>query len=408
MIKLLFGLGALGLFTSTVFTAMVAIGVWRFVRMRRQRSLAAAPADLPPVTLLKPLHGSEPNLEEHLTSFFQQDYPVFEILFCARQSEDLGLQTAMRVAARFPHIPVKFVTTGEPQYINAKVASLERMEAVASHSLLVISDSDVRVRPDYLRRIVAPFADPGVGLLTCLYRGVAADNGIWSRLEAAGMSVEMTSGVLVADLTEGMRFALGPTMVVRRECVQEIGGFGVLGDYCADDFVLGNLVSEKGHTVVLSEHIIDHIVINARFVSSVKHQIRWMKSTRFSRPLGHLGTVLTFSVPFGLLSGASALALGMPWLGLGLFAWSVLSRSALAVLVGSAVVGESHLLRLALLYPLRDLLGFCYWSASYLNDKIVWRGEIYRLIEGGRMRSTSTKAPKKPEPALTTPGKLSS
>ncbi len=404
MIKLFFGLGIFGLFTSTIFTAMAATGLWRFVSMRKRRLRTAVSSYLPPVTLLKPLHGSEPNLEEHLTTFFEQDYPTFEILFCARQSEDEGLKTAARVAARFPAIPVRFLTTGEPKYINAKVASLERMESAASHSLLVISDSDVRVQSDYLRRILAPFADPQVGLLTCLYRGVAADNGIWSRLEAAGMSVEMTSGVLVANLTEGMHFALGPTMVVRRECVQEIGGFGVLGDYCADDFVLGKLVSENGHKVVLSDHIIDHIVINERFVSSVKHQVRWMKSTRFSRPLGHMGTVLTFSVPFGLLSGGAALALRMPWLGFGLLGWSVLSRAALAMVVGSAVVGEKHLLRLGLIYPLRDLLGFCYWSASYLSDKIVWRGEIYRLIAGGRMRSTSGQSPKKPEPALTAQG----
>jgi ceramide glucosyltransferase len=399
MMKLLLGLGCFGLLTSTIFTAMVFTGVWRFVGMRKRRAQQDGSLFLPPVTLLKPLHGAEPDLEAHLATFFEQDYPQFEILFCARQSEDAGLKTAQRVAPRYPGVPVQFLTTGEPKYINAKVSSMEQMEAAASHQLLVISDSDVRVQPDYLRRIVAPFADPQVGMLTCVYRGVAADSGLWSRLEAAGMSVEMTSGVLVADLTEGMRFALGPTMVVRRACVEEIGGFGVLGDYCADDFVLGNLVAGRGHTIVLSEHVIDHIVINERFMSSVKHQIRWMKSTRFSRPLGHLGTVLTFSVPFGLLAGTAALVLRMPWLALALLGWSVLSRAAMAVVVGAVVVRERHLLRLALLYPLRDLLGFGYWAASYLNDKIVWRGEIYQLIAGGRMRSTAPDSHK--QPALT-------
>ena len=196
------------------------------------------------------------------------------------------------------------------------------------------------------------------------------------------MSVEMTSGVLAADITEGMRFALGPTMVVRKECVDEVGGFGILGDYCADDFVLGNLVAEKGHTVILSNHVIDHIVINERFVSSVKHQVRWMKSTRFSRPLGHLGTALTFSVPFGILAGAAALALHWPILALSLFAWSVLSRAAMAWVVGAVVVRDRHLWRLVLLYPLRDFLGFCYWVASYFNDKIVWRGRDLSPGEG--------------------------
>ena len=397
--KLLLGLGIFGLLTSTIFTAIVFAGVRKFVANRRKRSRQNEPVFAPPVTLLKPLHGAEPDLEAHLATFFEQDYPEFEILFCARTPEDKGLQTAQRVAANYPAVSAKFLTTGEPKYINAKVSSLEKMMSVASYSLLVISDSDVSVQPHYLRSIIEPFADARVGMLTCLYRGVAADNGIWSRLEAAGMSVEMTSGVLAADITEGMRFALGPTMVVRKECVEEVGGFGILGDYCADDFVLGHLVAEKGHTVVLSNHVIDHIVINERFVSSVKHQVRWMKSTRFSRPAGHLGTALTFSLPFGLLAGAAALALHWPVLALVLFGWSLLSRMALAWVVGAVVVHDRHLWRLVLLYPLRDFLGFCYWVASYFNDKIVWRGEIYRLVKGGRMQSTSSDTDKQ-QPAV--------
>jgi ceramide glucosyltransferase len=392
--KLLLGLGLFGLLTSTIFTAIVFAGVRRFVANRKRLNFQNKPVFAPPVTLLKPLHGAEPGLEAHLATFFEQDYPEFEILFCARTVEDKGLQTAQQVAAKYPWVTAKFLTTGEPKYINAKVSSLEKMMSVASYSLLVISDSDVSVTPDYLRSIIEPFADARVGMLTCLYRGVAADNGIWSRLEAAGMSVEMTSGVLAADITAGMRFALGPTMVVRKECVEEVGGFGILGDYCADDFVLGNLVAERGHTVVLSNHVIDHIVINERFVSSVKHQVRWMKSTRFSRPAGHLGTALTFSLPFGLLAGAAALALHWPVFALALFGWSLLSRMALAWVVGDVVVRDRHLWRLVLLYPLRDFLGFCYWVASYFNDKIVWRGEIYRLVKGGRMRSTSGDADK--------------
>jgi ceramide glucosyltransferase len=387
--KLLLGLGIFGLLTSTIFTAIVFAGVRRFVANRQRRKSQSEPVFAPPVTLLKPLHGAEPDLEAHLATFFQQDYPEFEILFCARTIEDAGLKAAQRVAANYPKVPAKFLTTGEPKYINAKVSSLEKMGSVASYSLLAISDSDVSVTPHYLQSIIEPFADARVGMLTCLFRGVAADNGIWSRLEAAGMSVEMTSGVLAADITEGMRFALGPTMVVRKECVEEVGGFGILGDYCADDFVLGNLVAEKGHTIILSSHVIDHIVINERFVSSVKHQVRWMKSTRFSRPLGHLGTALTFSLPFGLLAGGAALALNWPLLALSLFGWSVLSRMALAWVVGAVVVHDRHLWRIVLLYPLRDFLGFCYWVASYFSDKIVWRGEIYRLVKGGRMRSTS-------------------
>jgi ceramide glucosyltransferase len=176
------------------------------------------------------------------------------------------------------------------------------MNDAAQHNILVITDSDVRVTPQYLRAVVAPFREASTGLVTCVYRGVAAQGGFWARLEGLGMSIEMTSGVLVADMLEGMRFALGPSMVVRKRCVDEIGGFEKLGHYYADDFMLGNLVSEHGNSVILSNHVIDHCIVNTTFEKSLTHQWNWMKSTRFSRPLGHLGTGLTFAVPFGLLS----------------------------------------------------------------------------------------------------------
>jgi ceramide glucosyltransferase len=380
MIKILLGLGVFGLLTSTVFSGLVLAGLRRFVARRR----TAKPEFFAPVSLFKPLHGDEPGLETHLESFFQQNYPEYEILFGARVASDKGLETARRVAARYPHTPVKFVLTGEPWQINAKVCTLELMEKAAAHDIFIISDSDVRVTPDYIREVAAPFADAKVGAVTCLYRGVA-DRGLWSRLEAAGMSIEMTAGVLAADFMEGMQFTLGPTMAVRRSCVKEIGGFSTLGAYCADDFVLGNEVYAKGHTVVLSTHVIDHIILNHGFADSQKHQIRWMKSTRFSRPKGHFGTCLTFSVPFGILACIAALLLHHPYLGFGLLAYSIVARFALAMLIGTFVVQERHLLRTSLLFPLRDLLGFVYWAASYGDNKIIWRNQIYRLAKGGLM-----------------------
>jgi len=396
MIKILLDLGVFGLLTSSVFTGLAIAGVFRFVSRRRT---GAAPFS-PPVTLFKPLHGEEPNLEAHLATFFEQDYPAYEVIFGARVFSDAGMAIARRVAARYPQIPVKFVLTGEPWYINAKVSTLELMEKVATHDLFIISDSDVRVTRNYIREVVAPFADKTVGAATCLYRGVA-DHGLWSKLEATGMSIEMTAGVLVADLMEGMQFTLGPTMVVRRSCVREIGGFGALGPYCADDFVLGNDIAAKGHKVVLSTHVIDHIVLNQRFEDSQKHQIRWMKSTRFSRPKGHFGTCLTFSVPFGLLAAAAALLMHHPLLGLSLLGYSIVTRMLMAAAIGAAVVNERRLLRTILLFPLRDLFGFFYWAASYSSSKIVWRNQIYRLANGGRMMPAEEEIEDKREPVLT-------
>src|ERR1017187_7998706 len=390
MLYALLVLAAIGLISSTVFSGIVLAAVPRFLRERRAAfvQLEREPRFTPPLSLLKPVHGDEPDLETHLASFFEQDYPQYEILFCASSAEDAGLQTARSVAQRYPQIPVKILSTGgQPDYINAKVASLEIMEAAAAHDILVISDSDVRVTPDYLRAVALPFANARVGGLTCLYRGIAAEGGLWARLEAVGMSVEMTAGVLSARTMEGMQFTLGPTMAFRRETIRKLGGFKVTADFCADDFVLGNEVFKLGQTVVLSPHTIDHMVINSSFLQSMKHQVRWMRSTRFSRPKGHFGTSLSFSLPFGLLGWGAAAGLGHPWYGLALFAWSVATRLALSIVAGEIIVRDRSWFGLLVLYPIRDLMGFLFWMASYLSDRILWRGRIFRLRPGGKMRA---------------------
>ena len=203
------------------------------------------------------------------------------------------------------------------------------------------------------------------------------------------MSVEMTAGVFVARMIEGMQFTLGPTMAFRRETVRRIGGFRVTANYCADDFVLGNETSKLGQIVVLSHHAIDHMVINSSFTSSLKHQVRWMKSTRFSRPKGHFGAMLTFSLPFGLLGWIAAAAMGHPLCGMALLAWSVATRLALSLAAGRAVVRDRSWFGLLVLYPIRDLMGFCFWAASYGSSKILWRGRIFQLLPGGKMRAAN-------------------
>ena len=381
----LLGLAVFGLLASTVVAGIVLTAAPKYLKERR--AARSHPAFTPPLTLLKPLHGVEPGLAEFLATFFDQDYPEYEILFCTRAANDPGLEIARRVASRFPQVPVKFLSTGgQPDYINAKAASMELMESAAAHQILVISDSDVRVGPGYLRAVALPFADPEVGAVTCPYRGIAAEGGLWARLEAVGMSVEMTAGVLAAQAVEGMQFVLGPTMAFRRDVIRRMGGFRVTADYCADDFVLGNQAYKLGSRVALSHYAIDHMVINSGFVSTIKHQVRWMKSTRFSRPKGHLGTALTFSIPFGLLAWLAASASAHPWWGLGLFGWSLATRIVLALAVGRAVVNDSSWFGLLMLYPIRDLMGFCFWAASYLSNRIVWRDRILELLPGGKMR----------------------
>jgi len=259
------------------------------------------------------------------------------------------------------------------------------MAAAAKNDLLVITDSDVLVKPDFLMEVVTPFNDPEVGASTCLYVGAAPGMGIWAHLEGLGMSVEMAAGVMVVDMLEGMRFTLGPAMIVRKSALDACGGFERLGHYYADDFKLGNLVAESGRRVVLSTHVIDHCIVHNSFRRNFSHQLNWMKSTRFSRPSGHFGTVLTFAMPYGLLGAIVAWVLGMPVLGLSLLSLAYVSRVAQSVMVGGWVVGDRDAYRLAWLYPLRDLLGFVLWVASYTSREVGWRDDWYRLEEGGLM-----------------------
>ncbi len=392
---LLLSAALVGLVACTTFLLLVITAAVR--RRRRQARQAAVVEQYPAVTLLKPLCGLEPRLEANLESFFRQDYPCFQLVFGARQASDPALKVVRALSRRYPRVAVQVVLSGEPNQPNAKVCSLEKMLGAASYEHLIISDSDVHVSPDYIRRVVQPLLNPQVGLVTCLYRGVPT-GGLWSRLEALGMSVEMTSGVLVADMLEGMRFALGPTMAIRREVLQAIGGFAVLAQYCADDYVLGEKVHEAGYRVELSAHVIEHVVLNRSFKDSVLHQVRWMKSTRFSRPRGHVGTGLTFAMPFGLLGAAAGLAMDNLPLAAALFAWAFLNRVCMALVAGGGEVGDRQSLSCCWLYPLRDLLGFGFWVASFLGTSIVWRQERYRLQAGGLMVRLS------PMPGVAAPG----
>jgi ceramide glucosyltransferase len=377
---ILYYAGILGLACSTGFLVLVLYSVFRFRRRPKQQEFNF----FPPVTLFKPVHGMEPRLQENLESFFRQDYPQFELIFGARHADDQALAVVEQLRRKYPGVDVKISLAGEPARPNAKVCSLEKMLPLASTDYYIISDSDVHVGPAYIREVMAPFADPQVGMVTCLYRGIPT-GGLWSRLEALGMSVEMTAGVVVANTLEGMKFALGPTMAGRRDAIEKTGGMGALADYCADDYVLGNSIAGLGYRVLISEHVIDHIVLNRSFRDSVVHQVRWMKSTRFSRPKGHFGTALTFAMPFGLLSLIGGLMMGNTAAGLIVFGAAFLNRIILSLATGWGVVRDRDSVRYCWLYPLRDLMGFVFWLASYRGSTIVWRGERYRLSYGGKM-----------------------
>jgi ceramide glucosyltransferase len=383
------GVALIGTLSSAVFLGLAVLGVIRFRSdARRQFSSLPDDAQLPPVSVLKPVHGLEAQLKENIESFFQQDYPDYEILFAADEADDPALELVREVCGRYPHIRSRVLITGTP-WPNPVVYSFHCMAEAAAHEILVTTDSDVEVGTQYLREIVPPLLDPQVGLVTCVYRGKNAA-GFFSGLTAIGMSVEMTAGVLVANLLEGMKFGLGPTTVVRKDSLARIGGYTALQDYIAYDFAIGDLMAKAGYRVVLSGHIIDHVVNQKSFRRMWQNQLRWAQTTRYSRPKGHFGSGLIFAVPYGILGFFAAAGLrhwGIAFLLLGA---AVLNRLAEAWLVGWVVVRDPRIRRAPWLYPLRDLLGFLVWFASYLKLRYVWRDSRFEL-KGTRiaLRQTS-------------------
>jgi len=333
----IFFLGIAGIVTSTIFTVMVFVAAAKYLTARGRRKGQVFDFT-PPVSILKPLHGSPAYLEECLEDYFKLDYPAYELLFCARQPDDAGLAVAAKLAKRYPKIPVTILHSGEPPWMNARCYSMHLMAKAARYDLLVATDADIPVVPQYLREMVAPFRDRAVGAAFSVYRGDPIDGGFGERLEALGMSVEMTSGVLVAQMLEGVRFTLGPSSAVRKSSLERIGGFERLGGYAADDYMLGNLVAEAGETVAISDHVVNHLILRSGFWKSIAHQLSWMRSTRFSRPKGHFGTSLTFSVPFGLLALLGGVLAHHALWGAALLGFTVLLKIVQSILVGGMVV----------------------------------------------------------------------
>jgi ceramide glucosyltransferase len=385
--RALLGVAVVGSISSTIFLFLALAAALRFRRISRtaRQEIEAVPAGtLPFISLLKPVHGMEPRLRQNLESFFRQDYPNFEIIFGARSPDNSAVAVVEELRQRYPQLKSTIVFSGRPSWPNAKVFSLDKMISASCSEFFVISDSDVDVGSDFLRNIVPAMLNPEVGLLTCIYRGVPTQS-FWSSQEALGLSVEMSSGVLVANMLEGMRFALGGVMAVRKDALAKIGGISTVAGYYSDDFELGNRMWRAGYKVLLSHYAVDHVLIPSSFARTFGHQLRWMKSTRYSRPLGHLGSGLTFAMPFGLLGFVSATALGPGSIGSVLLAAAVVNRVVQSLAVGWGAVRDPRALWLCWLYPVRDLFGFVTWVVSYTSGTFLWRGERYSFRTGGRI-----------------------
>jgi ceramide glucosyltransferase len=383
---IILGLAVLGTISSTIVLILALLGVIEFRRIaaRDEKACASLPAKMPPVSVLKPMHGNEARMKENIESFFRQNYAEYEVLFAADEPDDAALPIIREICARYPHIPSRILITGQPPWPNAPNYCFHRLTEIAAHDVLVTSDSDVEVGPNYLRDVVAPLLDPKVGAVTCVFRGKSA-GGIWSALDAIGMSVEFTAGVLIANLLEGMKFGLGPTIALRKDSIGKIGGYEACREYLSNDFVVGNFIYKAGYQVVLSSHVVDHISPSMTFRQMWERQLRWAMGTRYSRPKGHLGTGLIFAVPYGILGLIGACLLGHPWWGVGLFTASLLNRMVECWFVGWTASRDPVAPGWVLLYPLRDLHGFIIWCASYLSKRSLWRDNNYILLKGGRL-----------------------
>jgi len=370
---------------SLVYCGIALYGAIRFSKARRRWAHeTASPSYTPPVSLIKPLHGLDRELDENLRSFCRQDYPAYEILFSLRQETDPAVEVVRRLQGSFPLIPMRLLVLGEPRYLNAKVHGLEAMAEAAEHEILVITDSDVRVRPDYLRNVVAPLADPNVGMVTCISRGVAG-RSLWSRLEALSMNTHFIPGILTAWVLIGIKFSLGPTMVVRKREVERIGGMKILADYLADDFVLGEKVAQSGLSVALARAVPDHLVCNESLAASLRHRLRWERSSRRSRPAGYLGQIFMHTLPLALLTWVVAPAGSM--LALALVLASLATRGLLSWVTCRGVLHDKQYAKDWWLLPFQDLLSFGIWCWAFFGREIEWRGARFRVLRGGKLQA---------------------
>jgi ceramide glucosyltransferase len=316
-------------------------------------------------------------LEENLRTFFEQDYADFEILFAVRTAKDLAIPVVERLRASYPHIATRLLITGEPPYPNAKVFSLDTMLAAARYDLIVMADSDIRVTPGMLSVLAGEFEDPHIGLATCPYRAVPG-HSFWSVLEALGLNTEFIGGVLMARMLDGMKFAIGPTIAARRETLKSIGGFDAVKDFLAEDFVMGKLAAACGRGVILSSYVIEHRIGAQRMRANIRHRLRWVRSTRRSRPWGYVGQLFTHPLPLAL----AALVAAPEW-------WPVAAAAA-AMRFVSVWVTAGPVLRDPLtrrfwwMLPVQDTLSFGVWIGGFFGNTIVWRGRKYYLLPDGR------------------------
>jgi ceramide glucosyltransferase len=366
---LLMAAAPLGYYTAATLAALF---FFRRERAKKIREFA------PPASLLKPVRGVDFGSPENFASFCQQAYPEYEILFAVNDDADPAVPLIRQLIRDFPQRHIRLFIGADYLGANRKVNNLARLAQEAQHEILVLSDGDVRVGPNYLREVVAPFADEGTGAVTCFYRAIAEKN-VGAELEAIGAASDFFAGVLVADSMEGMSFALGASIATSKRWLGKIGGFAAFADMLADDYELGHRIAKAGGRVVLSREVVWTMYPAQTARGFWDHQLRWARTVRLCRPFSYFGLLLTHGLPWAVLAAVVAPA---KWIaGTYLLAYLVL-RLVMAWTVGVRGVEDDLLRRRLWLVPFRDLLNFGVWLASFASNRIAWGGAEYALQKG--------------------------
>jgi ceramide glucosyltransferase len=321
---------------------------------------------------------------EAFRSHCVQDYPEYEIIFGVSEPDDPAVDLVKQLQQEFPQTRIGWVVCPKKLGANVKVSNLQQMLASARYECLLVNDSDIRVPPDYLSRVMAPLADERVGLVTCLYRGVAGPT-LGSRLESLGISTDFIPGVLVASLLEGgLHFALGSTMAFRRADLARIGGLESMVDFLADDYELGRRIAGLGLRIELSDTVVETHLPAYDMRGFLAHQLRWARGVRDARPGGYLGLVTTFGLVWGILVVALDQAAPWSWAVLGM---TVLLRLLVAMTVGGFLLRDRAAWRDLWLLPARDLIAVAVWIASFFGHSVTWRGDRFELKDGRLIRA---------------------
>jgi ceramide glucosyltransferase len=350
---------------------------WEYFRKLR-KAPPRDPSFHPPVSVLKPVRGLDREAYENFASFCRQEYPEYEILFAVSDAGDPVIPVIEKLMRDFPERPIRLLV-GVPRLgASSKVNKLCRLVREARYGVLVMSDSDVRVDPDYLRDAVAPFADARVGAVTTFFRGMV-EGGFATELDAVGAPGEFSASALVARKLEGLKFTFGTTMATTKQRLAEIGGFEALVNHHSDDFELGNRIAARGYRVEMMRKPVWMVFPRQTFAELWRHELRWSIGLRNVRPWGHLGLVLTFGLPWALLA---ALVAPAKWIGAAYLAAYLALRLLTAWIVGVWGLDDPVVRRKPYLVPARDALNFLVWSASFLSNRIEWRGLEFVVEKG--------------------------